>query len=259
MHPHYKDKYEILTVTILDIKPLKNVLKNLKYVSDEIELSFNYSDQDKSMNIFADNVSIKMYAILKSDYFTKFVSKTKNIIVRVNIGESICGLDYFDNNCEVNLSIIVDNKSRKYLRLKSENTEYKYELLDDRNDVYLTYSQKIICNDSYVLINSANFLKKLQDFSKIAWGITIKYSEKGFIFECNSKSEFIQIKYDDVKFPKEGNIFALESVYNIKNLMHVINCGELSTNVKMRMQSDRLCIRYDIGNFGKVVTFLKPV
>ena len=35
--------------------------KKLKYVSDEIELLFNYTDQDKSMNIFADNVSIKMY------------------------------------------------------------------------------------------------------------------------------------------------------------------------------------------------------
>ena len=197
-----------------------------------IFICFGVADQIGSMNIFADNVSIKMYAILGSAYFTKFVSKTKDIIVRVNIGESICGLDYFDNNCEVNLSIIVDNNFRKYLRLKSENTEYKYELLDNKNDVYLTYSQKIICDDPYVIINSAKFLKKLRNISKIAWRITIKYSEKGFIFECKHRSEYIQIKYDDVKFPKEGNIFALESVYGTKNLMNGIHCGKLSTDVK---------------------------
>lgn len=249
MYPHYKDKCEILNVNINDIKPLKIILEKLKDFQ-EIKLQFN---SNKTMDIIAISVPMTIHFHLKSNYFAKFIIKSEFIAMTVNVDNINTSIKYFDEGDMINLSIIdvKEYKNRKYIKMKSNNMEYKSFV--SNTDLYVATEN--IINNSYVIIDPTKILRMFENYEVVK----IKYSEKGFLFVWGHYLDSMRLIYNDIQHTRKENKFAFKSKFTKIYLSIALNSEKLSDQIKLYIHnSDLLYFGYDIEDFGNVVTFLKP-
>lgn len=249
MHAHYKSTYKILDVAIVDIYPLKKIFDKLKKLGlTEVTLEFK-CDKSIYINILNAAKSILLNATLKANYFNKFISKTKNVMVAVEVQQIINLMKCLDNNCEISLIVTNDHN----LKIKSYNTECNVRLMDLPLHKFPIPSTQF---DASVTINSKKIIAICNNLSRIDKYATIELFKNKVFFSCQNGPSSIKIESDA---ENKTNIL-VKNQHESHNLLYAINSEGLSNEVKLWIKKDfPLCIEYGIKEFGKMTIFVVPV
>ncbi len=233
MHALHKNTYKTLDVEITNILPLKSLFEKMLVLMPKMSAFIYFITTSRNYIIIYSKE--KEYEFIDEnslmEFFSKFIGKTKNIIVEINVLELYNFINTFSNN-EIFL-FSVNNKNN--LEIKIKNSMYKYKsnpVTNPINSCAIDCSFEIEVYDfSTAICNIKNDTENVEVkcyADKIIF--SSKETNKQNIYEtgCNENDNFregiVSIDRNKGRF-KDTDILC--GTFKLKNILN-INAGNLN-------------------------------